>query len=416
MYNILKKQNKILTMLSLTLILSLCFFDNANAEKTTKRSGNAKSRKGVKGQAKNSLMQRSRNVIPTEENKTAEDKKEDKTEKKDISNITKYNCETLYNKCMNEQCYLPTNGRCSCDNNEKFTKADEKCGYIHNACPNLENDIVATFKRNAKFDCSNFAVADIKNTQVSLSNIIADLKVCMQPKCKSKGNEFVGCFDEDNFEKKFKTCEKVYSKAKDVDTLKSMFKKDMALYKKKYCDEIYGTIKADGECYLQIGFGPSRKVIQKVKEFKVGDTIICSESSFGVALKESKAQKIRATKEIVLAGFGLVENVTGFAGQLMGSMQEDKTTGKLKYAGDGVDLANDIIAGTSAVTNNSHLVGAIGSVIALKEGDFKYNGYCYVLNGNAAKELFGATDDFYYKLRWDESWNTGMFSTGEVEE
>ena len=40
----------------------------------------------------------------------------------------------------------------------------------------------------------------------------------MRPKCKSKSNEFVGCFDEDNFEKKFKACEKVYSKAQDIAT------------------------------------------------------------------------------------------------------------------------------------------------------------------------------------------------------
>ena len=54
--------------------------------------------------------------------------------------------------------------------------------------------------------------------------------------------------------------------------------------------------------------------------------------------------------------------------------------------------------------------------MALKEGDFKYSGYCYVIKDTTVKELFGASDDFYYKLRWDESWTSNMYAVGDDEE
>ncbi len=400
MHNILKKQDKKSIILNLILIFSFIVFDDANAEKSSKRNSSVKSRKESRSLSKNSITKTKNTAINEKENA------EKTGEKKDTSNITKYNCEILYNKCMNEFCYKSDNGRCGCNDNKNFNAADEKCNYIYKACPNLENDIISTFKRNAKSDCSNIAINDVKNSSVSLSNVLAELKICMRPKCKSKFNEFVGCFDEDNFEKKFKACEKVYSKAQDIDLLKSMFKDDFAVYKKKYCDEIYGTIKSDGECYLTIGFGPSFKTIQKTQEFKVGDTVRCSENSFGVALEESKAQKLVHIKEIVLTGLNFLKNATAFAGTIAGATEQN-SEGKLESSMG----AGEILTGSLGTLGT--LTGAIGGVIALKEGDFKYSGYCYVIKGTTVKELFGASDDFYYKLRWDENWNNAMFSGGD---
>ncbi len=459
MCNILKNKEKFLLILSSFLISFALISDEINAQRSLKRVGGTRAKKSGRGQSAkaNSVSGRGKNSTSSA-TKNSDIKKTDisnNEEVKDTSHITKYNCETLYNKCMNQKCYTPTNGRCSCNVEEKFNSVDAECKYIYNACPNLAKDIVDTYKRSAKSDCSNFTISNIKNTNVSLSNILYELTTCMKPKCKSKSNEFVGCFDTDNFEKKFDACKKVYENksSEDIALLKEMFKDSISSYKEKYCNEIYGTIKNDGECYLQIGFGASFKTIQKVKEFKVGDNVICSENEFGTELGESKQQKLRHIKEIVLTGVDIAQKGTAFAGRIVGSMTEKidekskqtiekvetKTTvdangntstttkgtgtymnvykgsGQLTSSMSGIESINAVTEGMNVLVGSEHLAGGIGAVFALKEGNFKYKGYCFVIKGDIKKELFGASDDYYYKLRWGENWNEAMFSTAPVE-
>ncbi|MCR5506595.1 MAG: hypothetical protein K6F04_01965 [bacterium] len=433
MTNYLKKQNKLYITLSSILMCVFVFSEIANAQKGTKRSGISKSRRNSKSTSKVRSI-----------NKTTEQNTQTKESEKDISNITKYNCESLYNQCMNKKCYSDTNGRCACNNALKFEEADNECKYIYEACPLQSKSIIDTYKRNAKSDCSSFVISDLKNTKTALSNILAELTVCMQPKCRSKSREFLGCFDEDNFEKKLKTCEKVYSEASDVELLKSMFKDNMLVYKKKYCDEIYGTMKSDNECYLTIGIGPSFKTIKKTKEFKVGDSVICSENEFGTSLGESKFQKTRYVKDIVLTGVDILARGTSIAATVVGSKSETtsdkpeyvengefvknpdgtktfkgngeytavyKGTGKTQSSMNAIDVMNLATDGLNGLVGSQHLGGAIEGVMMLKDGDFSYKGYCYVIKGSTVKELFEASDDYYYKLRWGEDWNSSMYST-----
>ena len=459
MCNILKNKEKFFMILSSLLISFALISDVSNAQRSSKRAGSGRVKKGTRGQSSktNSTSSRAKNSIDLSAKNSSEKTETGKNQKsdekgKDTSNITKYNCETLYNKCMNQKCYTPTNGRCGCNAEEKFNSANNECKYIYEVYPNLAKDIVNTYKRNAKSDCANFVISDIKETNVSLTNILSELTACMKPKCKSKSNEFVGCFDEDNLEKKLKSCDKIYKNKSDDDIalLKEMFKKNMASYKQKYCDEIYGTIKADGECYLQIGFGASFKTIQSVREFKVGDNVVCSENAFGTTLGESKQQKLRHVKEIVLTGIDIAQRGTSLAGRITGSMVDTadkkskeknekvnvKTTtdangkkiqttekatgeyvnvykgsGNLTSSMSGIEQMNMVVDGMNVLVGSDHLTGAIGSVFALKEGDFKYKGYCFVIKGDVKKELFNASDDYYYKLRWGESWNEAMFTT-----
>ena len=400
MYNILKKQNKYLLILNSILISFFLFSGEVIAEKSSKRSSSSRTKKSGRNSTKNSSQKNEIKVKITEP--ATENKSEEKSETaKDTSNITKYNCEILYNKCMNKKCYSNTNGRCSCNEQTKFNIADNECKYIYNACPGLADNIVATFKRNAKSDCSNFVIAEMKETKTALSNILVDLKACMKPKCKSRSMEFLGCFDEDNLEKKLKNCEKVFANANDKNMLKEMFKDSLKDYKKKYCDEIYGTMKDDGECYLTIGFGPSFKDIKSKKEFKIGDNVFCSEEEFNAKLGESKHQKLRYAKEIALTGIDMVK---GAANMVM-----DIKAGNT----NAIDLTSQ---GLNTLVGSQHLGGAIEGVIMLKDGDFSYSGYCYVMKGTTVKELFGASDEYYYKLRWGEDWNTIMSSKDEETE
>ena len=438
MTNILKKQSKKSTISTFILMLFIVFSMDVNAQKSSKRVGGGRAKRVRNTSAeKNSSTETSA--------KNSNEKTANPTEK-NTSEITKYNCETLYNKCMNQQCYSETDGRCSCNNSSKFNEIDEKCKYIYNACPNLADNIVATYKRNAKSDCSSFKIADIKNTQTSISNVLASLTDCMKSKCRSKTGEFIGCFDEDNLEKKLKMCEKTYTNVSDVKLLKQMFKDNIKGYKEKYCNEILGTIKSDGECYLNIGFGPSFKDIKKVKEFKIGDDVICSETEFGTSAGESKIKKIRAVKEIALFGVDALASLTNTAGTIVSSFHEtvsDKpsdTIGKVEvnengevintgekidvYKGTGnyksnISLGSGVSVGADALlglVGGQHFGGMMEGIETLKSGDFSYTGYCYVIKGNNIKELFTASDEYYYKLRWGSSdWNTNTSFAGDKE-
>ncbi len=394
MYNMLKRQNKFLMMLNSILISLVLFSNEGIAEKSSKRSSSSR----VKRAGKNANKTPIKKVKET----ISENKVEEKSEVvKDTSNITKYNCEILYNKCMNQKCYSNTNGRCSCNEQNKFALADNECKYIYNACPNLADNIVATFKRNAKSDCSNFTIADMKESQTALSNIVAELKACMKPKCKSRSMEFLGCFDEDNLEKKLKNCEKVFANVDDKESLKGMFKDSLKEYKKKFCNDIYGTLKDDGECYLTIGFGPSFKDIKKKKEFKIGDNVFCSEEEFDIKLGESKHQKLRYAKEIALTGIDIAKGIA--------NMAMDIKSG----SANALEITSQ---GLNTLVGSQHLGGAIEGAMMMKYGDFSYSGYCYVIKGTTVKELFGASDEYYYKLRWGEDWNSVMSSKEETEE
>ncbi|MBP3615682.1 MAG: hypothetical protein J6J27_02095 [Alphaproteobacteria bacterium] len=430
MYNLLKKQYNIIIKLSLITTLTIAFSEYVNAQRGSNAKRNASS--------KSSKIKRNRNQNSTTKTRTSNIENTSKEAIPDTSNITKYNCETLYNKCMNQTCYKESNGRCDCNNTSVFNQADEKCKYIYNACPNLADNIISMYKRNAKSDCSSFAISDIKNTNVSITNILSNLISCMKPKCKSKSNEFVGCFDEDNFEKKFEVCKSTYTGVSDIALLKSMFKNNLNEYKKKYCDEIYGTIKSDGECYLNIGIGASFKTISKIKEFKVGDHVSCSESDFGTKLSENKSQKIRHIKEIVLTGLDFVQKGLSIASKIASGKKEGhgkeaekkyltdengnktnqfmevyKGSGELISTRDWNDNLEIGLEGFNALAGSQHLAGAIIGIDALNNQDFSYSGYCYVIKGDTVKELFPASDDYYYKLRWGENWTSSSFIKDE---
>ncbi|MBR1544876.1 MAG: hypothetical protein IJ638_02960 [Alphaproteobacteria bacterium] len=77
-----------------------------------------------------------------------------------------------------------------------------------------------------------------------------------------------------------------------------------------------------------------------------------------------------------------------------------------------MNLAMD---GVNGLVGSQHLGGAIAGVMLLKEGDFSYQGHCYVIKGTNVKELFDASDDYYYKLRWGEDWNSSMYSKDSAE-
>lgn len=416
MINILKKQNKNFIKLNTILICIFLFSDTVIA-KNSKRAGNSKtaSKKKIRSfeGRKNSTSGTSKNTTKNT-NETSIS-----TTDIDTSHITKYNCENLYNKCMNETCFNNKTGRCSCNTTSVFETANQKCEYITNAFPYLKDEIISSYKRIAKSDCTSYTIQQNTNElNSSLSNVLAELISCMQPKCRAnRTDEFVNCFDKDNMETKLKLCENIYKNVNDKTLLLEMFKDSINTYKIKYCNEIFGTMR-NGECYIQIGIGTSFKDIKKTQEFKIGDTIICSENNFGIDLGKSKHEKLRLIKNVAVAGINLTSGILNIASNVVSSKQDitsndtkiigsangknimqKQTTGQLTSANalattlDGVSTL-----GTSALE-------ALPSIMMLKEDiDTSYSGYCYAIKGEQKIELFGATDDYSYQLRWAPAW------------
>ena len=98
---------------------------------------------------------------------------------------------------MNEICFSNTNGRCNCNTLSIFEKAHSKCEYILDVYPYLKEDVISSFKRTAKSDCTDYVMQNSSNT-TALSNVLANLIKCIQPKCRAnRDEEFVNCFDDD---------------------------------------------------------------------------------------------------------------------------------------------------------------------------------------------------------------------------
>ena len=422
MINILKTQNKIFIKLTLLSACVLLFSDVVIA-RNVRRAGSTKSASKKKirsGDARKNLAPiSSKNTMSATTTPTPSI---------DTSHITKYNCENLYNKCMNETCFNSKTGRCSCNTTSVFENANKKCEYITDTFPHLKDDIITSYRRIAKSDCTSYTMQTMGDENSSISNVLAELITCMQPKCRAnRVNEFVGCFDKDNMEEKLKLCENVYSNVKDKDLLFKMFDESIITYKTKYCDENFGTMR-DGECYIKIGLGTSIKDIKKVNEFKIGDTIICSENNFGVELGESKHAKIRKTRDIVVASIGAVGAIVDTASNIVSSKTDiiDKTSVSLiGSSGDRTFVQQQATGNlTSGNVVGNSILGVTGVISAVmpalpaiieEDIDTSYTGYCYAIKGNQKVELFGATDDYSYQLRWAPDWAGRGTYIGEEE-
>ena len=164
----------------------------------------------------------------------------------------------------------------------------------------------------------------------------------------------------------------------------------------------------------------------------------CSESDFGAKLSENKSQKIRHIKEIVLTGLDFVQKGLSIASKIASGKKEGhgkeaekkyltdengnktnqfmevyKGSGELISTRDWNDNLEIGLEGFNALAGSQHLAGAIIGVDALINQDFSYSGYCYVIKGDTVKELFPASDDYYYKLRWGENWTSSSFIKDE---
>ena len=454
-------KNKTRILISI-LAFVFMFSDVVIANKGSKKRAANRSKNTKNGGVKNSRTKASKKTNNT--NKSNTEKTTEQTQKNfvvDIAEVNRYNCESFYFKCMNQFCMDEKNGRCGCSDATKFSSSNKQCSYILEVCPSKLNDIVKNYKNGITTDCNEYALNKNRNApSSSLSNVLAELTACMKPKCvANRTNDFVGCFDADNLEKKFEACKGTHQNISDVNLLKEMLVKSFVSYKQKYCDEIHGTLKADGECYLKIGIGASPKMIAKTKEFKVGDNVFCSESAFGVDLGDEEYRKIKYKKEIALFGMDLLKTGLNVASNIVGQhasademrMEANKETEKatklkqatengiangiigedgkkkiddkinefegnatlLKSAADsmtgGVETTRNVLTGIQGVMGSQHLAGAIGGIMQLNSEDFKRKGYCYVImKNNLAKELFEMSDEYYYKIRWTPQWSESM--------
>ncbi len=404
MINLLKKHKIIL----LSIVLSFVAFTTESQSKSKQRNINKKTKNaGVK--------------VVNKQQSSTDVKNKNSFEGEDI---TKYNAQNLYFKCMNKTCFSKDNGRCSCNTISVFEKSNENCKYIAEKFSSQTDDILNMYKRMAKNDCSSFVMQENKNSNVSISNNVAKLTECMQSKCKeSRIYDFVGCFDEDNFEKKFAICEKkVLANVNNIKEVRDSFKDEMEIFKKKYCEEMLGTLKDDGNCYLQIGIGPTFKTIRAKKEFKIGDEIVCSEEAFGTNIGESIHGKIRASKSFVLFGLDAVKTGLNIAATVVGANDSIK---ELKNLGKDVEENIKAIKSDTGITiaqeglgllASQNAIGSVVSFLTMKDQDTKYSGYCYIIKGNNKKELFGIDDEVYYKLRWAPGWEENQLSHYEEEE
>ncbi|MDR1477224.1 MAG: hypothetical protein LBI17_03815 [Rickettsiales bacterium] len=365
--------------------------------------------------------------------------------------ITKYNCAEHYNKCMDRLCFdNRAKSRCKCHNDSGiFDQATEACAYVADACPSVSADVTRAYKRGTASDCTIAALDENgKDIGKTIYNRLADLIICLKPKCKIRGStdEFVKCFDEDNLEIAMDQCKDSYKGEEDVPMLKDMLYRSVAGYKSWYCDEIFGEMRDDGNCHLRIGIGLSPLNIQRSMEFKVGDKVVCSQKSFGVHLEGSQIAKKRAKKNLIIGAVRFGVQAIGLAGSIVSaagakksaeagkktaesisndpSQIADKITFKVVDEADKViiknvadnmgnqlEAASGSIAG-AAMATGTKMIGTAGAlvpdfmVVKMGLGDVSMEGQgkCFAMRDKQTKQLFPEDDESYYELRWAPNW------------
>ncbi|MBD5405652.1 hypothetical protein HDR59_03840 [bacterium] len=377
MFNFLKIQNKKYIIFPI-IVSSICLPSMLNAQSKGKKNSARLASKNMNSARK--INTKSKVATTSGEQQNTSVKQEI-----DVSTITKYNCEEFYNKCMNKTCYNTSNGRCSCNQQAKFDEANKLCEYITKACPSQANDIVKTFARNAATDCRNINLASNEGNFKNINNYFADTITCLKPKCNSrKDGNFVGCFDDDNLENRLETCKNSYNGVSDIDELKKMIKESFISYKTKYCNEMFGTMKDDGNCYLTIGIGVAAGDIKRTKEFKIGDTIVCSSKAFNTSMGKDEAARLTHIKNITMAGINMVSQGLSAASSIVGGSS----------AGGAVEIISAAATG----------LGATEDIMALAQNDYSYTGKCFVISNGKAHELLPEDNSVGYKLRWSENW------------
>ncbi len=381
---------------TITLLILNLFFIN-DLVIFAKRSKNRKSA-NLPRTKKSIILNKEKSPQTKEEKKDNKENithtKENHDNDKDTSHINKYNCEKEYIKCMNITCFNNKTGKCKCAEEINFSKSNEKCSYITNICKSKELDIVSQYKRSAKNDCLNKNISD--NKIMSIDKQVAELNDCMQQKCSKRGEAFINCFDEDKYEKKIQVCKKYYENSENKEKILKRFKDSLTDYKKYYCEKNFGTLKSDNNCYLKIGIGASFKTIQSVKEFKIGDNIICSEQFFGTELGKSKVAELERKKSIALFSLDMLSTSVGIA--------ESVTTAVLSgdIAGGIGETTNELISG---VTSSEHLTNVVMAATYGNSLDKTFDGYCYAIKGDQKKLMFNMDEEIFYKLQWSSSWS-----------
>ena len=390
---ILLKKQKNIYFIMLCLFTNLGYFSSDSlAQKKVKKSG------GRKTTVRNNNAG-SKETKATSSKKSAKEKEDDG--KIDISKITKYNCEEFYNQCMNKTCYTNSDGRCSCSKMEKFNKSNSSCQYILDACPAQAQDITKTFARNASNDCRDFALMQNEPTGKNIHNYVAKTLECLKPKCRSKTDNFAGCFDEDNFENRFQICKNAYKDLDDTTKLKSLIMQSFLDYKKKFCKDMHGSLNENGECYLTIGIGRTAIDIKAKKNFKIGESLVCSSKFFNTSMGQKDIAILKHAKNITLASLQTLSQMMSTASSMASSASNNG--GDVSAAG-WVSGAGGLLGTVSTATP------IVTESMQLAMGDFSNDdGGCYVLYNGHAIPLFMENDSVKYELRWSESWNeTGL--------
>lgn len=406
MFNLLKIQEK-KYLTSLLIIMNIVVFANgSNAQTKARKTSSGGNRLATKT-ASSSVRTSSRTITSINKNTPTENTSSNNQEI-DVSTITKYNCENFYNQCMNKTCYNKSNGRCDCSKQAKFDEANKLCEYITNACLSQANDIVKTFARNASNDCMSIALANNEGNFKNINNYLADTLTCLKPKCRAnKTDEFAGCFDDDNLKNRLEICKSSFSEVSDLDEFYKLIQQSFLTYKQKYCNEMFGTLKEDGNCYLTIGIGVASGDIKKTKEFKTGDKIVCSSEAFDTSMGEDTAKKLSSVKNITLSGLSLVQQGLSMASTITGAKNA-------KTNNNGVQKVSTDAYAKVSITSSS--LGALSTTLesvqdiqALATNDYSYTGKCFVINKGKAHELFPENNDIAYQLRWAEKWSDTVY-------
>jgi len=281
----------------------------------------------------------------------------------------------------------------------------------------MEAEIRANFARRARGDCNSAGLAEYRaGVETSVADGLARLTACMSGKCTIAESEFLACFDKERFEKQFKACEPSYKGVANVQLLREEFAKSIVKYKRKFCNENYGTFGDDEICRFTFGFGATQSSIQKTQQYQIGDAFICNQSRFGVIFDTNKIGVMMAKKDLdvaILRGVGTLLNM-GAAG--IGLFKDAKCSaagnggkvdgwGKLSIGLSTVGIVADGFGPGLEIFMNAKMLEAMEEALDMQRG------FCFVIKGDERvpimpEEYRRAEDEKeeFFVIKWTGDW------------
>jgi hypothetical protein len=218
------------------------------------------------------------------------------------------------------------------------------------------------------------------------------------------GGDFEVCFDEEGLAEKFEECKDTHKNYANTGALQETFRAQILSYKTHFCTESWGVMRG-GDCFVRIGIGPAQgttiRTVRGIREFRVGDNIICSQEAFDANIGANRLMEMQGRKDVIVGSVRLVGTAVSAAGSIVGVADQGAAATTMAITAAVGELASEGIG---------LWVGTM--ILGMEKPGFP--GMCFAVRGEQVKPIFREDPEVFYQLRFSSDWEERGRSVGAM--